>query len=69
MGRVLITGGSGFIGTTCTLVALESGMEVSIIDINEPDIVVQSHAQSKKVSFYKADIRNAEILEKGNGGL
>jgi len=68
MGRVLITGGSGFIGTTCTLVALESGMEVSIIDNNEPDIVVQSHAKSKKVSFYKADIRNAEILEKAMEG-
>tara|TARA_Y100000034_G_scaffold131317_1_gene191805 strand:+ start:169 stop:1110 length:942 start_codon:yes stop_codon:yes gene_type:complete len=56
MEKVLVTGGSGFLGTHLVNKLLEQGRQVKILDIKEPKI--------KNVEFIKADIRNHnKVLE------
>ncbi len=56
MARVLVTGGSGFIGTNLIDSFLEDGCEVLNFDLVPP----QNPEQSRL--FYEGDIRNAAVL-------
>ncbi len=64
MGRILITGGAGFIGHNTALMALEMGHEVHILDNlstglqSNVDLVVKNGGE-----FQFADIRDAEAVE------
>ena len=64
MGRILITGGAGFIGHNTALMALEMGHEVHILDNlftglqSNADLVVNNGGK-----FHLADIRNNQQLE------
>ena len=58
MKRVIVTGGSGFIGTTAVEYLLSQNYSVLNIDIDPPKI-------DKHKSYWKnVDIRNKELLEK-----
>ena len=63
MGRILITGGAGFIGHNTALLALEMGHEVHILD--NLSTGTQSNADlvmKKGGKFHFADIRDNEKL-------
>lgn len=66
--KVLVTGGTGYIGSHTCVLLLEAGYEVVIIDnlINSKKEVVEyiKTITGKDVSFYKGDVRDKELLEK-----
>ena len=75
MKRILITGGSGFIGSHTCLVYLEKGYEVFVLDsnINSSPISLDRikdilHLKgincNNRLHFYKGDLRNKQFLEK-----
>ena len=70
-GKVLITGGAGFIGSHIALKLIEKGYKVSVLDNlleqihgDNPDITSPLYCSIKdKVSFIKGDVCNKELLE------
>ena len=64
MGRILITGGAGFIGHNTALMALEMGHEVHILDNLSTGIQSNADLVMKKGGkFHFADIRDNQKLE------
>ena len=75
MTKILITGGCGFIGSHTSLLLLEKGYELIILDSNvnsSPNVIKKivnilknkSINASYKLNFYKGDVRDKLILEK-----
>ena len=66
--KVLVTGGTGYIGSHTAVVLLDAGFEVAIVDnlSNSDQSVVGRIEQiaGKSVSFYRADIRDRSQMEK-----
>lgn len=64
--KILITGGSGFIGSHIAVELLDSGYEVVIIDnLNNSDKQVVDSIEEitgKKLKFYQADLRDEAML-------
>ncbi|MDE6713482.1 MAG: UDP-glucose 4-epimerase GalE [Lachnospiraceae bacterium] len=64
---ILVTGGSGFIGSHTVVELLESGREVVVIDnlSNSSPVALKrvEEITGKQVVFYQADIRDREALE------
>ncbi len=64
MGRILITGGAGFIGHNTALMALEMGHEVHILDNLSTGLQANADLVLKNGGeFHFADIRDAEAVE------
>ena len=74
MAKILVTGGCGFIGSHTSLLLLEKGYELIILDsnINSSSKVIKKILQilksknidaSSKLSFYKGDVRDKLILD------
>ncbi|MDE6531577.1 MAG: UDP-glucose 4-epimerase GalE [Lachnospiraceae bacterium] len=65
---ILVTGGSGFIGSHTVVELLEAGREVVVIDnlSNSSPVALKrvEEITGKHVVFYQADIRDREALEK-----
>ena len=65
---ILVTGGSGFIGSHTVVELLEAGREVVVIDnlSNSSPVALKrvEEITGKQVAFYQADIRDREALEK-----
>ncbi len=62
MGRIFLTGGSGFIGSHLTEALIEKGHEVTIYDINKP--------RDSKANYVQGDIMDYSLLKssmKGHG--
>ena len=75
MSRILVTGGSGFIGSHTCLVLLQKGYEIIVLDscVNSSpksldkvlEILKELGCNSeKKLTFIKGDIRNINTIEK-----
>ncbi len=75
MKRILITGGCGFIGSHTSLILIQKGYEIVIIDSNirSSEQVIQNIYKAMKKSnikdlsrlkFYKGDLRDHKFLEK-----
>lgn len=66
--RILVTGGTGYIGSHTCVLLLEHGYEVVIIDnlSNSKAEVVKriEKISGKKVKFYEGDVRDKELLNK-----
>ena len=64
---ILVTGGSGYIGSHTVVELLNSGYEVVVLDnlVNSSKESLRrvEEITGKKVQFYQADIRNREALE------
>ncbi|GER30373.1 UDP-glucose 4-epimerase [Striga asiatica] len=71
-GRILVTGGAGFIGTHTVLQLLKQGFKVSIVDNLDNAVEEAVHRLrqlagphlSQNLDFHLGDIRNVEDLEK-----
>ncbi|KAJ3011251.1 UNVERIFIED_CONTAM: hypothetical protein HDU68_001766, partial [Siphonaria sp. JEL0065] len=64
---VLVTGGSGYIGSHTVLELLTAGFHVVVIDnmsnsSEESLLRVAQITQSPQITLYKADIRNGQAL-------
>ena len=75
MAKILITGGCGYIGSHTSLLLLQKGYDLIILDsnINSSENIIKriSHVLtntntniSSKLEFYKGDVRNKSVLEK-----
>lgn len=68
MKRILVTGGTGFIGSHTCVELLNEGYDVVIIDnLSNSKKEVVSYIEkitSKKIKFYEEDVCNKEALEK-----
>lgn len=68
MGKILVTGGAGFIGSHTCVEFLDAGYEVVILDnlSNSKEEAVRRIEQitGKSVTFYKADMRDEAAVQK-----
>ncbi len=62
--RVLITGGSGFLGINLTRYLYKKGYQINILDIAD----FNYKDMKSKVKFFKGDIRNIKDVEKAMKG-
>ena len=66
--KILVTGGTGYIGSHTTIELLNQGHEVIIVDNfynSHPEVLIRIEELSGKVpKFYKEDVINREALEK-----
>lgn len=64
--RILVTGGSGYIGSHTTLMLLEQGHDVIIVDnLNNSKLVVLDRIEAlchRRPQFYQADVCDKEAL-------
>jgi UDP-glucose 4-epimerase len=67
MKRVLVTGGSGFIGLNCISELLEKGVEVHVLDVEMP---ANSHPliNHMNISWFLGSILDEEIVDKAMNG-
>ncbi len=66
--KILVTGGSGYIGSHTVLELLEAGYDTVVLDnlcnSSEKSLNRVEQITGKKVTFYKADIRDHEAMDK-----
>lgn len=66
MARILVTGGTGYIGSHTCVELLESGHQVIVLDnlrnSNVKSLAVVEELTGQQVTFYQGDIRDAELL-------
>ena len=67
MGKILVTGGAGFIGSHTVVELQEAGYDVAVLDnlsnSSEKSLERVAKITGKEVPFYKADIRDRNALE------
>ena len=61
-GRILVTGGSGFIGSGLVKALLRAGNKVRVIDDNSRGSLRRLKEVTKDIEFVDADIRDADAL-------
>ena len=60
----LVTGGTGFIGSSISKLLVEKNYNVKIFDNNSRGSISKIKNFNKKIKFIKGDIRNQELLNK-----
>ena len=61
---ILVTGGTGFIGSAITKYLVKKNYRVIVFDNNSRGSIDRLKKIKKKIKFIKGDIRNKEILYK-----
>ena len=62
-GRLLVTGGAGFIGSAIVAQALDRGWTVRVLDSLRPDVHGGPPALDPRVEFVHADVRDAAAVD------
>ena len=65
--EILVTGGSGFIGSAITKYLVEQGHKVTVYDDNSRGKLSRLTSIKNKIKFYKGDIRNFKKLNSISG--
>ena len=60
--KILVTGGSGFIGSAITKYLVHAGHKVVVFDNNSRGKIKRLNNVKNKIKFYKGDIRNLQKL-------
>lgn len=68
-GRLLITGGAGFIGGAIRDAALAAGWEVRVLDSLRADVHGPSPVPPTGVDFVEGDVRDAEVVARALDGI
>ena len=63
MKKIIVTGGSGFIGTHIVENLLSKKYIVSVLDLWESEEILQLKSKYKNLSFYNLDVNNYKELE------
>lgn len=69
MAKILVTGGSGFIGSAIVKRILENGDSVNILDNGYRSQIKQTNNNSKYVDYFYGDIRNPELVHEACQGV
>ena len=64
MKNILVTGGSGFLGSNICKYLVNRGYNVTVIDDNSRGNISRLKNVKKKINFYKGDIRNKNQIKK-----
>ena len=67
--KILITGGSGFIGSAITRYLVEKGHSVTVIDNNSRGKTKRLADVIKKIKFIKVDVRNLKKIKSIKGSF
>jgi nucleoside-diphosphate-sugar epimerase len=69
MSRVLVTGGSGFIGSALVIALVQAGHRVRVLDDNSRGAPRRLEAVKNDIEFIGGDIRNATTVESAVRGM
>ncbi len=67
--RVLVTGGSGFIGSALVLRLLAEGHDVRVLDNNSRGRARRLASVVDRLEFVEADVRDAEAVDRATAGV
>lgn len=67
--KVLVTGGSGFIGSGLVKALVKSGAQVRVLDDNSRGRPRRLHRVEEEIEFIGGDIREAETVAKATQGM
>ena len=67
--KVLVTGGSGFIGAALVKALVKSGAKVRVLDDNSRGRPRRLTEVEKDIEFIGGDIRNADVVERAAQGM
>ena len=63
--RILVTGGSGFIGSALVKALLKDGSSVRVLDDNSRGAPRRLAGVEKDIEFVAGDIRDAAVVQRG----
>ncbi len=69
MSRILVTGGSGFIGSGLVKALVRVGHQVRVLDDNSRGAPRRLNEVEKNIEFIAGDIRDAAVVEKAAQGM
>jgi nucleoside-diphosphate-sugar epimerase len=69
MSRILVTGGSGFIGSGLVKALVEAGHRVRVLDDNSRGSPRRLKGVEKDIEFIAGDIRDAAAVERATAGI
>ena len=69
MSKILVTGGSGFIGSALTKALVRAGYKVRVLDDNSRGSPRRLKAVEKEIEFVAGDIRDADAVAKAAQGV
>lgn len=67
--KVLVTGGSGFIGSGLVKALVKSGAQVRVLDDNSRGRPRRLHRVEEEIEFIGGDIRDADTVAKATAGM
>lgn len=67
--KILITGGSGFIGSAITKHLVKNGYQITVYDNNSRGNLKRLNSIKRKIKFYKGDVRDKKKLYKIKGSF
>ncbi len=69
MSRILVTGGSGFIGSGLVKALVKAGHHVRVLDDNSRGSPRRLADVAKEIEFFAGDIRDSAVVEKAAQGM
>ncbi|KQO84122.1 NAD-dependent dehydratase [Frigoribacterium sp. Leaf263] len=69
LGRLLVTGGAGFIGSAIVAQALDRGWTVRVLDSLRSDVHGGEPELDPRVEFIRGDVRDADVVDRALDGV
>jgi len=68
-GKVLVTGGSGFLGAALTIKLLREGWQVRVLDDNSRGRPRRLESVANDIEFVEGDVRDADAVDRATQGV